>query len=339
MGEKERLKPGKLAPIFLEKLLRKIPIRDERVIVGPKVGEDAAVVNLGKKYLILKTDPITFTSKRIGWYAINVNANDIAAMGGVPRFFLATLLLPEEETTEELVEEIFCDIISSCEKLNITLCGGHTEVTPGLKKPILVGMMVGEAEREELVINDRAEVGDIILLTKGIAIEGTSIIASDFYEELKGKLEEKLIRRAMKLREEPGLSVIKEARIAVKTAHVHAMHDPTEGGLITGIYELAKAADKGTLIYQREIPILPETEAICKIFNINPLGLIASGALLIVASPPEAKKIRKELIKNGILVCKIGEIKEREFGVKMENEKGEVIEILPLPSDELTKLL
>ena len=130
---------GKLDFRLLEKLLNSNPINDPRVIVGPRIGEDAAVIDFGKKYLVAKTDPITFTTHRIGWYAVNVNANDIATMGATPKWFLATLLLPEGKTNAKLATQIFKDIIKSTQKLNITLCGGHTEISYKIDRPVVIG--------------------------------------------------------------------------------------------------------------------------------------------------------------------------------------------------------
>ena len=101
-----------------------------------------------------KTDPITFASAQIGWYAVNVNANDIACTGATPRWFLATLLLPENLTTAALVEDIFAQIDAACAQMNITVAGGHTEITAGLGRPIVVGHMLGEVTPERLVTTD-----------------------------------------------------------------------------------------------------------------------------------------------------------------------------------------
>ena len=98
---------GKLPAEDLTKLLRKYAPNDPRLVVGGSIGEDAAVIDMGDRYLVAKTDPITFATDEIGWYAVNINANDIACSGATPRWFLATLLLPEDATTPELVDTIF----------------------------------------------------------------------------------------------------------------------------------------------------------------------------------------------------------------------------------------
>ncbi|HHT9138877.1 MAG TPA: AIR synthase family protein [Candidatus Wunengus sp. YC60] len=329
---------GKLDYRLLEKLLNLNPIKDPRIIVGPKIGEDAAVIDFGKKYLVAKTDPITFTTHRIGWYAVNINANDIATMGATPKWFLATLLLPEGKTNAKLATQIFRDIIKSTQKLNITLCGGHTEISYKIDRPIVIGHMLGEVEKDDLVINAHAKPGDDLLLTKGIAIEGTAIIAREKAVTIKKKFGDRFLKRAQAFIDKPGLSVIADALLANKTAKIHAMHDPTEGGLATGIMELAKASGTGVVIDAEKIPCYEETERICKLFNIQPLGLIASGALLIALDPKDTKEVIAILAKNGIVCTPIGKFTKKSNGLKLL-KKGKLIKMPAFTVDEITKVL
>ena len=329
---------GKLDYRLLEKLLNLNPIKDPRIIVGPRIGEDAAVIDFGKKYLVAKTDPITFTTHRIGWYAVNVNANDIAAMGATPKWFLATLLLPEGKTNAKLATQIFRDIITSTQALNITLCGGHTEISYKIDRPIVVGHMLGEVEKDKLVVNAHAKPGDDLLLTKGIAIEGTAIIAREKAVIIKKKFGERFLKRAQAFIDKPGLSVVADALLANKAAQIHAMHDPTEGGLATGIMELAMASGTGVVIDAEKIPCYEETEQICKFFNIQPVGLIASGALLIALDPKDTKKVIAILAKNGIVCNPIGKLTKKSEGLKLFT-KGKLVKMPTFKVDEIAKVL
>ena len=329
---------GKLDYRLLEKLLNLNHIKDPRIIVGPRIGEDAAVIDFGKKYLVAKTDPITFTTHRIGWYAVNINANDIATMGAIPKWFLATLLLPEGKTNAKLATQIFRDIIKSTQKLNITLCGGHTEISYKIDRPIVIGHMLGEVEKDKLVVNAHAKPGDDLLLTKGIAIEGTAIIAREKAAVIRKKFDKKFLKRAQAFIDKPGLSVVADALLANKTAQIHAMHDPTEGGLATGILELAKASGTGVIIDAEKIPCYEETEQICKLFNIQPLGLIASGALLIALDPKDTKEVIAILAKNGILCNPIGKLTKKSEGLKLFT-KGKLVKMPTFKVDEITKII
>ncbi|HHT9145300.1 MAG: AIR synthase family protein [Candidatus Brocadiaceae bacterium] len=329
---------GKLDYRLLEKLLNLNPIKDPRIIVGPGIGEDAAVIDFGKKYLVAKTDPITFTTHRIGWYAVNINANDIATMGATPKWFLATLLLPEGKTNGKLATQIFRDIIKSTQKLNITLCGGHTEISHKIDRPLVVGHMLGEVEKDKLVVNAHAKPGDDLLLTKGIAIEGTAIIAREKSVPIRKKFGDRFLKRAQAFIDKPGLSVVADALLANKAAKIHAMHDPTEGGLATGIMELAKASGTGVIIDAEKIPCYEETEQICKLFNILPLGLIASGALLIALDPKDTKEVIAILAKNGILCTLIGRLTKKSEGLNLFT-KGKLVKMPTFKVDEIAKVL
>ncbi|MDW8029686.1 MAG: AIR synthase related protein, partial [Armatimonadota bacterium] len=198
---------GKLDYDLLRQLIADLPL-SERVVVGPKIGEDAAVIDVGDRYLVVSTDPITFATDLIGWYAVHVNANDVATMGAKPLWFLATILLPEGQTDERLVNEIFDQMKEACNSLCVEIVGGHAEITPELTRPIVIGTMLGEVEKDKLVTSSGAQVGDLVLATKGVPIEGTAIIAREKESELKSKgVPEKVIERAKQFLFEPSISV------------------------------------------------------------------------------------------------------------------------------------
>ena len=303
----------------------------------PGIGRDATVISFADRYLVAKTDPITFAIDQIGWYVVHINANDVAAMGGIPRWFLATLLLPEGKTGPEEVEAIFAQISRACQELGAVLCGGHTEITYGLDRPIIVGQMLGEVEKTKLIVPGGARPGDDILMTKGIAIEGTAILARE-RGELREHFSEEWVLRCGNFLQVPGISIVREARIANEVAEVHAMHDPTEGGLATGLHELASAAQGGMLVEREKILILPETALLCRELQLDPLGLIASGALLIVAPEGDCARILTALAAAGIPASVIGKIWEREKGVKLQ-EGGRIRDLPFFTRDELARYM
>ena len=331
-------KPGKLPPDFLGKLLGKINPHDSNLVIGPRVGEDAAVIDIGDKYLVVKTDPVTFVEEKIGWYCVNINANDIATMGAKPRWFLSTLLLPEGKTDDSLVEKIFDDINESCDNLGVTLCGGHTEITVGLDRPILVGQMLGEVSKNKLVRFDQIKVGDKVLLTQGIAIEGTAILAAEKEKTLLEKTNTEMVSRAKKFLINPGISVVQAALTANQITDVHWMHDPTEGGIGTGLWELGKVSGLGLKIDGDAVVIFPETKAFCDVLGLNPWGLIASGALLIVVSEKDADKVISGLLQENIPTVVIGEVTPPEEGLTF-SLRGKVFPLTPFVNDELTRVM
>lgn len=337
---REKLPPGKLDMAILKSLLdRHAVCNDERVVVGPNIGEDVAVIDFGEKYLVVKTDPVTFATDEIGWYLVHINANDIACSGAIPRWLLVTLLLPQESTSRTSVETIFSQIAEACRSINVSLVGGHTEVTRGLTRPIVIGQMLGEVEKDKLVTTSGAKQGDEILLTKGIAIEGVALLAREKEKYLleRGYTEE-FIEKCKDFIYQPGISVLDEALMASSTGKVTSMHDPTEGGLATGLAEMAEACEGGVEIYCDRIKIYEECGILCREFSLDPLGLIASGGLLLTAAPEDAAMILSMFEDRKIDCSKIGRVVEKEEGLVAITPQGRK-PLSSYPQDEMTRVL
>lgn len=309
---------GKLPADLLAQMLARAPIHDPRVLEGPGIGMDCAVIDNGDTCLVFKTDPITFVSDAIGWYVVQINANDIATAGAEPRWFLCTSLLPEGKTTPELVQHISDQIYQACREKNIAFVGGHTEITHGIDRPILVGTLVGEVARHRLVTPRGAAPGDAVLLTKGIPIEATAILAREFPQRLCGILSEEEITEAADYLFKPGISVVRDARLAQQAGRVTAMHDPTEGGLAASLWEVAEASGRRLVIDPSAIPIPSLSARICRVFDLNPLATIASGALLMTVESRDSAAICRALQSEGIDCRQIGRVEDGEFGAWTE---------------------
>lgn len=337
------LPPGKLPASLLKKLLDKYARPGEGVVVGPGIGMDAAVLDAGApgEYLIAKTDPITFTASDIGAYAITINANDIACMGGTPRWFTACVILPEGGADEALVESIFKSLSETCRSLSVSLVGGHTEITHGLGRPIVVGHMLGTVKKGSVITSAGAKPGDAVVLTKGIAIEAVSVIAREKGAEIEQVFGREFLERCRGFVGDPGISVLKDARVALGAGEVHSMHDPTEGGLATGLYEIAEAAGVGLTVESEKIRVLPEAEKVLRHFGLDPLGSIASGALVVTAPPGDAAKIVEALSVAGIYASVIGRMTDRPGKLVLLKKRGRSTASTALPrfeADELTRL-
>lgn len=339
MTEHTHLLPaGKLPLALLESLLTRLTPRDPRIVVGPRAGEDAAVLDFGDRYLVAKTDPITFATDEIGWYAVNVNANDIAMMGATPRWFLATVLLPAGQATAELADRIFAQIAHACDALGVSLVGGHTEITVGLSRPIISGTMLGEVAKERLITTAGARVGDAVLLVKPAPIEGTALIALERSDELRRRgYSPAFIAAAQRYLHEPGISVVAPAQLALATAPVHAMHDPTEGGVMTGLLEVARAAGTGLAVDLDAIPIPAESAVLCREFGLDPLGTIASGAIILTAAAGDAARLAGTLTAAGYPTVQIGKITPAAEGLVALRD-GRPTRWPIFAADEITKL-
>ncbi|MBW1812885.1 MAG: AIR synthase family protein, partial [Deltaproteobacteria bacterium] len=332
----QNLPVGKLSPLLLSKLLKKVPISDKNVIIKPDIGIDCAVVDIGNKLLVIKSDPITFATNEIGWYLVQVNVNDIATTGAMPKWLLTTLLLPENQTTPSLVEEISDQINAACRELNISVIGGHTEITSGLSRPIIIGTIIGEVDRGSLITPQKARQGDRILLTKGVPIEATAILAREFSEQLQDVVSKSDIRKAANFLKDPGISILRDARIAIQSGKVTAMHDPTEGGLLSALWELAIASQTSLYIDLNTIHVPALSSRLCKIFSLNPLAAIASGALLLTVDSRDASKILHDLQKESISCVEIGEVRQGPVSV-FGKEKSNYEKLNYPDRDEIVK--
>ncbi len=278
------------------------------MLLGPGIGRDCAVIDFdGDQLLVAKSDPITFATDEIGWYAVQINANDLATTGATPRWFLATLLLPQMIESAE-IDHIFDQLRAACVDVGATIVGGHTEVTTDLTRPIVVGTLLGTVARDRLITPEGARPGDAIILTKRLAVEATSIMAREKTEELSRAFDEPFLLRCRHFLHDPGISVWRDAQIARQVGQVHAMHDPTEGGVATALNEMAIAARVDLQIRLEAVPIYPETQALCDYFGLDPWGVIASGSLLLAVEEAEADRVVEALLGNQIETTVIGRV-------------------------------
>lgn len=327
------LSAGKLSVELLGRLLASHTGPTERLVVPPRVGEDAAVIELPDRYLVVATDPITLVTEDLGHYLVTINANDVATLGARPLFFSCVLLFPEGTRASE-VERVFGEVCAACGEQEVVLIGGHTEVTPTVAAPVAVGQMIGEVDRDRLVRKDQIRPGDRLLLTKGLAVEAVSIIARERAAEVRQAQGEPFLRRARAFLRDPGIGVVREALAATAAGGVHAMHDITEGGLSGGLLELAAACHLGLTVRRAAIPIYPETRALCDPLGLDPLGVIASGSLLLAVDPAQVPAVVAAVQALGVACVDIGWL-TAESGCRFEEDGA------PLPVfavDEITKL-
>lgn len=323
------LSVGKLPPELLAELLAAAPLDDADVVVGPGIGFDCAVVSGGARYLVLKSDPITFATAELGWYLVQVNVNDLATTGARPRWMLITLLLPERSTSRSLVTDLSNQIYEACRKLDIAVVGGHTEVTHGLERPIAVGTLIGEVSPDRLVTPAGMIPGDKLILTKGVPIEATAILAREFAGRLEERYGAMEIERAANYLYDPGISVYRDAQTALAAGKVTAMHDPTEGGLAAALWEMAEAAQMSLVVETEAIPVPEMAAKVCDFFDIDPLAAIASGALLLAVGPDDVGKVLEALNEQQIEAAVIGEAEGGAVNVWQKENGGRALMTRP----------
>jgi hydrogenase expression/formation protein HypE len=294
---------GKLSPEDLESVVfPRTGADSSSVQVGPAYAEDAAAIDIGEQMAVVSTDPISLASERIGTLGVNVACNDVAASGGTPRWLTNTIFLPDDDT--ETLETITADVDSEAERLGVSIVGGHTEYLPALSQPLLSLTCMGLADR--FVPTAGAQPGDRLILTKGAGIEGTAVIASDFRADLD-QPEDRLDRAATFFDD---LSVVPDAQIV--SPYATSMHDPTEGGVVTGLVELARASGVSLSVESSAVPIREATREVCGAMDVDPLSVLGSGALLATVPDDDCESVVAELADAGIDANPIGRVRESD---------------------------
>ena len=331
------LPAGKVGKDILKRLVFTcLGVSSDKVITGPKVGEDAAILDMDDKVLILKANPITGAESRIGWLAVHINANDVAVRGADPKWYMSIILLPEG-SEEDLLRVIMTEQHEACCELGVSIIGGHTEVAPGLSRPIIAGFMIGETTRERYVTTGGAQAGDKIILTKGVGIEGTGILATDMRETLLKLVDTEILDKAASMLNE--INVVPEALIAGRVEGVHSIHTPTEGGLLNGLIEVSEASNHGFTIYEDRLLIRHETSIVADALGVDPLKLLSSGSLLITVDPDQAEKVIEKLSGIGVESRVIGEVTSDPKSRLLIKIDGEVVPVDDVFQDEIYRLL
>ena len=334
-GRQTRFAAGKIpAETLVRAVYNNLGKGDRRVLIGPGIGRDSAVVKQNGMVLVFTADPITGTPSHIGQHSVEINANDIATAGARPKWYLCTILLPVG-TREDSLREITREIHETAKRLGITVVGGHTEATSGLDRPIISGFMVGET-RGRVLSAENGRPGDRILLTKTAGLEGTAILARDQATILKKKgVPEGLLKLARSYQQQ--ISVVEEALLASKLRGVHALHDPTEGGVLNGLWEMAEASDLGIEIWAEKIPVAPATQVICLTLGLDPLKLMSSGTLLVAVERSKRWSVQKTLMKSPRKMTEVGKLTARSKG-RVIVRRGKREALKPVSQDELYKL-
>jgi hydrogenase maturation factor len=296
--------PGKLPVALLRELLAALPPLPPEVRLGPRVGEDACAIDLPAGTLVVATDPITLTGSGVGRHSVLVNANDVAVMGVRPRWFLAAVLLPDP-CSEAEVRALFASLRAGLAEAGVALVGGHTEVTAAVRAPVVVGQMLGLAEDGRFVATGGARAGDLIVQAGPAPVEAAAVLAAEARERL-GSVDVDTLARACGALREPGISVV-EAALAAAALGATALHDPTEGGLATGLAEVALASGLRLVVDPERVLWFEPGRAVCRALGADPWGALASGALLAAFPPDRAAAACEELAKRGTPARVIGE--------------------------------
>ncbi|HUV75737.1 MAG TPA: AIR synthase family protein [Dehalococcoidales bacterium] len=323
---------GKLDKATFDKIIfSRLGKSDSSVLLGPRHGVDAAVIELPKGDIMVIAEDPTFglpvLMPHFGWAIVHICASDVAVLGVKPRYLTICLMLPPG-AEENVLDGIWREVHQECEKLGIAVVGGHTGIYPGIAYPLNGGCtVIGLGTKDQLTPPSNARVGDRIIITKGPAIEAAGILAFQAEKALEEKLGKALVDKAKDYFLE--MTVVKDAGIAA--SHANAMHDATEGGVLNGVYEIAEASNTGVTLFEEKIFIPEEIDAVCRHFSIDPLISISEGTLVITAAPENTPRIISDLKQSGIAAWEIGEVTAKDRVFIRKNGKKE--ELTPVSVD------
>ena len=304
------LSKGKLPiEVLSSTFLRLTGAHSDAIATPPGPGLDFAALKAGAKYMIVSSDPITGVVEEIGRYAMHVNANDVATSGNPPQFAESVVLLPEGADVG-FARKIARQLDAEARRLGISIVGGHTEVTPGLGRPMVVVTAFSFVER--YVSSGDAKAGDSIMMTKTAGLEGTAALTGS--------------KRLL-----DSISIVPEAVSAFRTGYVHAMHDCTEGGALGATFEMSLASGVGFVLEESKVPVSKETAAMCTRRKIDPLKLIGSGSLLLAVEEGHERQVTRAV--SPVSATVVGRFVPS--GRTLVRSDGRREDVLSAPEDEL----
>ncbi len=328
------MKEGKLSNSDLEKqIIKKLEHNREDILIGSGVGEDCAAIAFGDLACVLTTDPITGATKDVGKLAVQIACNDIASSGISPAALLMTLLLPLNASKEE-PEQIMTQAQEVASKLGVAIIGGHTEFTSAVTRTVVSVTAIGKGPQKKLTATKGAKAGDLVVISKWPALEGTAIICNEFSDKLREEqVSERLIEQGISLLDQ--ISVLEEGLLASEHG-VHAMHDVTEGGLLGAVWEMCEASGLGVQIEMEKVPLLEITKEVCRIFSLDPLRLISSGVMLMAFPKESIESFEASCRQKHIPITVIGKFTESKERQCRTQNLG--TDIAPPDVDELYKV-
>ncbi len=322
---------GKIsAEVFDELIYPHLGKRRRSVLVGPKHGVDIGIVDIGGgKVMAMTTDPVfivpEYGFERAAWFAVHILCSDAVTSALQPSYLSIDLNLPLSMTKEQL-EIVWRKIDSECRAMGVAIVCGHTARYSGCDYPMVGGATVlSIGDKDRYVTPQMARRGDIIVITKGAAIEATGIFALAFRDRIKEYFGEEFSRRAEGIFYQ--MSVVEDAltaaSVGTRERGVTAMHDATECGVWGGLYEVAKASRVGMRVEKEKIIVLDEVEKICSKFGMDPYSSISEGTLIITCKKNRVDLLLEKLAGKNIPASVVGEVIPESKGIILVEEGRE----------------
>ena len=300
----------------------------QRVLQGPSAGVDTSILSIDRdRVLIASTDPISFIPRigpqASGRLSVQAIASDVATSGFVPKFALFELNLPPSIGDETLIQ-YWKSIHQTCRKFGISIIGGHTGRFEGCDYTVVGGgTMLAIGSSNKYVTTNMAHSGDDLILTKSAAIEAAAVLASSFPKTVSQKLGRDVLDKTQKLIDRT--STVEDATAAasagLREGGVTAMHDVTEGGVVSAILDLATASELTARIEEESIPVFDEVRQVCELFHLDPMKSLGQGCLLIASRPHRTDAILQRLRRSKIPARQVGTLR-RQTGHSVIRKNG-----------------
>ncbi|MCW4010364.1 MAG: AIR synthase-related protein [Candidatus Bathyarchaeota archaeon] len=307
-------------------------------MIPPRVGFDAGVHRLGDKYLAVATDPCTGVPEEwFGFLLVNYAASDVSLFGAKPEFCTITLMGPRP-TAPERFQQIMKQTCSAADELDIAIVRGHTGMYDSLSEMVGVCTVYGTVTPENLITPANAKPDDLVLCTKPVGLETAVNFALTYKKRATEYFGSEPTQNLAAL--VPMQSCTKEALQLAQTGAVHAMHDATEGGLVTALNEMAEASAVGFEVQWEKIPICPQAQILQQKFGFSDEQLLAAsstGTILAAVHPQNKEKAEQTLKENGLQPCFIGKFTQQQTHTLTRNNKA-----APFPNaaeDPYTRIL
>lgn len=337
------MKTGKISESILKRsVLRQIENCHNEVMKGAGIGEDCAFLSWegdscneesSCSMTAVSTQTITYGVSNAAFLAVMAAANNLAASGADARAVTLAITLPQEAEEGQL-KDYMHQAGECCRQLNIQIIGGHTEVSPMVRCPVVTATAIGKAKMQRTKQKNGMNLpaaGLDIVVSKWIGMEGTCIIAKEKETELQRRYPPELI--ALAREHEKYLSIAAEAAIALKSG-VYAMHDVRNGGIFGALWEISRKLGVGLCVDLKKIPVRQETIEICEFYNLNPYALLSGGTLIMLIK--NGQELVNHLEAEGIGAFVIGSTNDGNDKIIRNQDETRYLE--PPAPDEIYKL-
>jgi len=306
---------GSLQEELINFITKNIPFKNVNNGVGVEELDDGATIPLKdyEKEIVVTADghtiyPLFFPGGDLGILSICGTVNDLIMMGAEP-LALTSIIIIEEGFKFDKLYKLINSMNLMSEKANIAIIAGDTKVMPrgSLNEIIITTTGIGIKDKNIKVLDSNVKAGDHIILTGSIGDHGTALMASREGLNISTDLKSDISLL---------LEIYKAIKSEIKNNYIHAMKDPTRGGIAAALNNWAYKSNVSLWIEEEKVPIKKQVIAICDMLGLDPYNIASEGRALLSVSP-----IHSEIVLEKIKSTTIGKEAKIIGEVRAENPK------------------